>query len=153
MEIKTALAFNGNSTAEYAVLFTNDSQSILRICEKPYPASPGGNKIALKQIRYKILEGTLFIRGTRIYHYDFEHLLYLINTWGPRSLWKIIHKHNDKLVVPFIEEDLVIHRWWWKNKIVKGVDLTDKEVLNWYLSKEEEPYEIATSNFIVREDL
>ena len=66
-------------------------------------------------------------------------------------------KSSTKITINLLNHSLkkifVIHRWWWKNKIVKGVDLTEKDVLQWYLSKEEEPYEVAISNFIVREDL
>jgi hypothetical protein len=160
MEIQKALAFNGISTAHYAVLFQDGE---FRIRTTPYPVLPWRDTISLKDVKYKVLEGTLYIQGTRIYYYNFENLLTLIDTWGPRSLFKITYKrdkpgedlynNNDKLVEPFVEQDLVIHRWWWKNKIIKGVDLTNKEVLNWYLSKVEEPYEVAISNFIVREDL
>lgn len=150
MEISQALDNNRRSTAKYAVI----SGMELTIREEPYyviPNSSWDDSISLKDVEYNIVEGVLYVKGTRIYHYCTSHLLDLINVWGKRCLFKIKHDRNNRLAEPLKEEDIVIKRWWRENKVVRGIDLTYKEVPTWHLLKEEYPYEIAISNFKLRE--
>lgn len=151
MEVQNKLnnrAFDSQSSSPYAVITRNKTGHEVWISDSPYYRVPWSEDISLKNVKYKITEGILYINGMQIYHYNFPNLLDLIEIWGNRSLWTINHKYNDKLVEPFVETDIYIKRWWRKNKKVRGVDLTDKVNIDiWYLSKEENECEIALSNF------
>lgn len=147
MEVQKRLSMNSQSEAKYAVIVRNKTSNEVWLGDEPWHRLPWQEDISLKNVEYNIIEGVLYIKGTQIYYYNFPNILDRILTWGDRSLWTIFKKNNDKLVEPFVETDVYIKRWWWNNKKMRGIDLTDKKVYNWYLSKEENECEVALSNF------
>jgi hypothetical protein len=93
----------------------------------------------------------LYIKGTQRFYYKFLEICQPIDIRDNRYLYKIDYKRNDMLVVPFVEQDLIIKRWWGKTETAKGIDLTGQKVTIWHLSKEEIPVELAMSNFTLKE--
>jgi hypothetical protein len=150
MEITNALRYSCPSKVDFAVILLKTNE--VRILTHEWPAEPWEyDEVALKDVQYKIFDSVFYIKGTQRFHYKFSHICEPIDIFSERSLYKIRHKYDDKLVVPFVEQDLIIKRWWGKPKTVKGIDLTDQEVMKWYLSKEEIPVEFAISNFTLKE--
>jgi hypothetical protein len=149
MEIEKALSYNSHSEAKYASLHTHKGLSIFRTRTEPYCVSNSGwdDTIALKDVKYIVLEGVLYIKGTVIFHYMLGRVLVPVKG----LIWRINHEINDKLVVPLKgEEDIIIRKFLFFKKTIKGIDLNKadmKQFTPWLLSKEEHPYEIALSNF------
>jgi hypothetical protein len=150
MEISTLLE-KKRWTADFAYLNKENREFIIK--KDPYPALPWQNSdISLKDVKYKIYEGVLYIKGTRIYYYNIPNLFLDFDSWGSTEpYYEICKLNNDKLVTPFIETDIYVKRWLLPNKWVKGVDLRDPNILKWHLAKQEDPFEFAMSSFKLRE--
>lgn len=160
MEVRKALAlFDTHSTAKYALVYANDNGRILvKVLDEPYKVSGLGydDTIALKDVQYRIMDGVLFLRGTKIIHYTLSQIVEIVTPWGKRNVWKISnHERNDNLVEPFKETDVVLRKWIFFKKTIKAIDMDDisnvRKLQGWYLSKEEELYEAAFANFTLRE--
>lgn len=156
MKIENALSNFNRWNAKFASLHTYEGNTTVKILDAPCYVSGRGwdNTIALKDVEYNVLDGILYIKGTRIYHYKLGTILEPVTLWSKRQVWKINHKYNDKLVEPFIETDVVIPKWLIFKKTIKGIDFEKtnlKELKEWYLSKEEFQYEVALSNFTLKE--
>lgn len=149
MKIKKTLA-HVDSSSMNAVIETYKGLTEIKIGKRTdcvLASSNWDKRIALKDITYDIVDGVFYISGTRYFYFSFDDIFKPIYLWGRRSLYTIDETVNSKLVEPFVEEDLIIHRWWWKNKKIKGIDFTDKEIPSYYLIKFNSPYSVAISNF------
>lgn len=147
MEVQNALDPHSYSTADYAVITRNKTSYEVWIGKSPWCRSPESDDVSLKDVKYDIIEGVLYIKGTQIYYYHFDKICTIILTFGSRLLFKINSNINANLVEPFVETDIYIKRWWRKNKKVRGVDLTNIDIKERLLLKKEDPREMALSNF------
>lgn len=148
MEISKMLQSNPYHKANFAFL---DKET----CEFLILKTPSHNlpwrelEISLKDVQYAIINGVLYIKGIRIYFYNFHNIFEVVTTWGSRLLYTIYEERNQKLENPFVAEHIHIKRWWWKNKPFKGFDFTNAglPIYQWFKIKREDPYEIAISSF------
>lgn len=155
MEITKALDHNSRSETKYATLHTCQGVTTFKIRKQLYQVSPRGwdDTIALKDVEYNIIEGVLFLKGTKVYHYSITSILGdLLTSCGKRSIWKLNDEINNRLAVPFEKEEFVIRKFFFFKKRVMAFNLekitsNEGKVDTWYLSKDEYPYEIALSNF------
>ncbi len=149
MEISKALEYNQASKVKYA--FIDGDTNVMKVSNDKefHSSSRYPNDVSLRDVEYVIIEGSLFIRGTRIFHYHFTQLFDLVTIWGERSVYELkSDERNSELETPFEEMDIYIKKWWGKKKI-RGIDFTGilDEFMGWYKLKKEEPFECAISNF------
>jgi hypothetical protein len=152
MEISKMLQSNPSHKAKFAFLDKETCEFL--ILKTPSRNLPWRNlEISLKDVQYAIINGVLYIKGIRIYYYDFDLIFDSVAFWGSRLLYKIHEERNQKLEHPHIANDIYIKKWWWKNKKLKGFDFTVTGLPKdqWFKIKKEDPYEIALSSFKIIE--
>ena len=149
MEIGKVLD-DGASKVKFAY-FDNEVKTFVISNREEFVGSPRfPQDISLKDVEYKIYEGVLYVHGTRIHHFHFNHIFDLATVWSEKFVYMIISEEkNSQLEHPFEVTDVYIKRWWWKPKKIRGIDLTDvnEDYHKWYKRKKEEPFEFAISNF------
>ena len=166
MEIEKKLSYNSRSTAEYVSLSTYKGCTTFKILKEPYYISPNdrwNDTISLKDVEYNIVDGVLFVKGTRIFHHTLGRILGdLITKRNKRSIWKVNDNINNQLVEPFVKEDIVIRKFFFFRKTIKAFDLNRMlskdvvlldEIKTHYLCKFQPQYEVALSNFELIESL
>lgn len=136
--------------ADFARLDKNNNEFIIRK-DTYYVSLWESSNVSLRNVSYKIHEGVLYIKGTRIYFYDLPNLFLDYSSWKKEPYYKIFNENNDKLAIPFVETDIYIKKWWRINKWVKGVDLWGAKIPYWHIAKQEDPFEFAMSSFKLRE--
>ena len=153
MKISEAIVSGNPQHAGYAVL--NEKTGEFRILTSPFKDRKWGDRISLKDVYYTIIEGVLYIKGVRLYYYDFRELFDRVDLWNfTHHLFTINESINSDLETPIVASDVYIKRWWRNNKKIKGIDLTQQEFDNYpdyFKSKDEIPCEYAISSFIVKE--
>ena len=148
MEAQKKLSYSSRSNAKYALIYSGKYGNEIRTSNKhPWCRSDTSSEMSLKDVEYGVIDGILYIKGIQIYYCHIDNIFNVLTTWGDRTLCTINQKYNEKLLYPFIEEDIYIRRWWWKTKKIKGLNITNLNTTKWHLSKVETPCEITFNVF------
>jgi hypothetical protein len=138
--------------------FASLTNGKLRILEEPLQSSVRSDSISLKDGKYRVIDGVLYIEATRLYYEYVPHFAEKVENWGIRDIYLIDQEQLDALENPPTLTEVIIHRWWRNNKKILAYEIpfspaqetTDKK---WFKCKLETPFEYAGSKFVVREDL
>lgn len=148
MEITKVLQYYPSTKSEFAFLDKEIYQ--FTIIDTPSANLPWRSlEVSLKNVTYAIVDAVLYIKGTRIYYYEFHHIFHRAVVYGNRLVYTLNEDRNKNLETPFTPGDVYIKRWWRKNKKIQGFDFTQTGLPDdkWFKLKLEEPYEIAISSF------
>ncbi len=108
------------------------------------------DRISLKDGKYRIEGGVLYIKATRIYFGYLPDYCENQEVWSGRALYWPNERFLASLENPPEVKEVIIKRWWRNNFKFLGIELSvdDKR---WYKFKEEHPFEMAISNFVLNE--
>lgn len=143
-EPRSSLSFG---TFKYA--FLKDSKKLV-LRDNPFAAEKRSDIISLENGNYKIENGVLYIKATRtIWRYLPEYCLDL-TLWSGRVIYFPSERFIAAIENPPIIKEIIIKRWWRKNKKIQGVELSESDP-TWYKEIQTYDYEIAISDFKVVE--
>jgi hypothetical protein len=150
MIIKDLFSNNMSHGCNYAAIDKRDNQ--FYVLNKPFKGGES-NFVCLKDTRYMIKEGVLYIQGTQLFYLHYTQFLEKLELWSLRDIYIVDNEYNYNLLEepPKISE-ITIHRWWRNNKKFHGIEVVNGEDFpHWYKLKREEPFEYAMSSFILEE--
>jgi len=139
--------------------FASLTDGKLRILEEPSQASVRSDSKSLKDGKYRVIDGVLYIQATRLYYEYVPHFAETIQNWGGREIYCIDQEQLDALENPPVLKEVIIHRWWRNNKKFLAYEIPFSPISQemrdkkWFKCKMETPFEYAGSKFVVREDL
>lgn len=108
--------------------------------------------ISLKNGVYRIEEGVLYIKATRIYFGYLPDYCEKEDVWSPRAIYWPDEKFLLSLENPPKVKEVIIKRWWRNNKKIQAIELSEDDP-RWYKAKTEHEFEIAISNFVLNESI
>jgi hypothetical protein len=125
------------------------------ITTKPLECKLESKYVSLKNVQYTIKDSVLYLRGTRLY---FQYLpdvsdliiLYSSKICNDTEVYTISKDKLDLLENPPEIKEITMHRRLLKNKKIMGYELGENDK-RWFKLKLEEPFEIAMSNFLLKE--
>ncbi len=106
--------------------------------------------ISLKDGKYKIINGVLYIKAIRVFWKYLPDYLEKYDTWSCRSIYIPRKNFMESVENPPEIKTVIIKRWWRNNKKIQAIELSDSDP-NWYKVKEECLFEIAIGNFRLNE--
>ena len=122
------------------------------ISEKILKASSTSDTIALKDVKYRLEGGILYIQATQIFHENLSRFATYYETfWAYRNIYIIGERQLELLENPPEIKEVVIKRWWRNNLKFQAYEAPE-DASNWFKLKEERSFEVALSNFKLRED-
>jgi hypothetical protein len=147
MEICNALSYNKPSKASYGLI--HDGLVLILNDPPDYVTIEDTGRIALRNVKYLINDGILYIKGIRIYYCHISEILKPIKHVGNNKFYTILEENNSLIENPFWSQNLSIKKWWGIKKVIKGVDLTglSHDIDSNYKLKQESPYQCAMSYF------
>ena len=132
--------------------FASLNKGDFSVSEKILKASYSSDMIALKDVKYRLEGGILYIQATQIFHENLSRFATYYETfWSCRNIYLIEERQLELLENPPEIKEVVIKRWWRNNLKFQAYEHLE-EVSYWFKLKEERPFEAALSNFKLRED-
>lgn len=114
------------------------------ICDKE------DDSISLKNGKYRLEDGVLFIKATRIYWKYLPYYCEREDCWSTKDIFILKDEFLESLETPPQAKIKVIKRWWRKDIKIKIIEFKEDDP-RWYKAKEEFPFEIAIHNFRLNE--
>ena len=149
----------GRGQFEFASL--NEENGHFYIRNSPSISSIRSSTISLKNGVYKILEGVIYIKATRILYETVDHFAEKLDKWNLSSyIYLMDQEQLDALENPPVLKDIRIKRWLRKDKWIQGYEVPyvgmfeenqTVENMKWFKCKMELPFEYATSRFVLME--
>lgn len=151
MKVERIINYETAFKSKYGHLFLGEDNNILNILDVPTHDNRGESiNYAIKDVEYSIVDGILYIRAKRMEYYYFGQFMEDIDIWSSRSICVITNEsRNQELELPIVPTEIIIKRWWRKNKKIMGIENPER----WHKIKEEKEFEVALSNFIVVEKI
>ncbi len=116
----------------------------------PAICSQRDDLISLKDGKYRIEGGVLYIKATRIYFGYLPDYCEKEDVWSPRAIYWPDEKFLLSLENPPEVKEVIIKRWWRNNKKIQAIELSEDDP-RWYKAKVEHPFEMAIENFRLNE--
>lgn len=157
MIVKNAISSQGDLSGVFK--FASLKNGKLEILEEPSQASVRSDSISLKDGKYRVIDGVLYIQATRLYYDYVPHFAEQVDVWSGREIYCIDQEQLDVLENPPLLKEVIIHRWWRNNKKFLAYEIPFSSISQemrdnkWFKCKMETPFEYAGSKFVVREDL
>lgn len=132
--------------------FASLNKGNFSISEKIRKVSSTSDIIALKDVKYRLEGGILYIQATQIFHETLSRFAtYYPTFFGCRNIYIIGERQLELLENPPEIKEVIIKRWWRNNLKLQAYEHPE-ELSYWFKLKEEHPFEAALSNFKLRED-
>jgi len=137
------------TSGDFEFAFLKDRcELILR--NDPAVCSQRDDLISLKDGKYRIEGGVLYIKATRIYFGYLPNYCEKEDVWSPRAIYWPDEKFLLSLENPPEVKEVIIKRWWRNNKKIQAIELSEDDP-RWYKAKVEHPFEMAIENFRLNE--
>lgn len=132
--------------------FASLNKGNFSVSEKILKASSTSDTISLKDVKYRLEGGILYIQATQIFHENLSRFATYYETFfSCKNIYIIGERQLELLENPPEIKEVVIKRWWRNNLKLQAYEHPE-EASGWFKLKEEHPFEAALSNFKLRED-
>jgi hypothetical protein len=132
---------------EYAAL---DDRCELILKNGPVICDEREDYISLKGGEYRIENGILYIKASRIFWKKISRYCEEVDVFGLRKIYLPNESFQENVENPPEVRTVVIKRWWRNNKKIQAIELFENDPI-WYKQKQEFPFEMAIENFRLNE--
>jgi hypothetical protein len=137
------------TSGSFDYAFLND-RCELALKNDPVICDERDDFISLKDGKYRIENGILYIKAKRIFWKKISRYCEEVDVFGLRKIYLPNESFQENVENPPRVETVIIKRWWRNNKKIQAIELFENDPI-WYKQKQEAIFEIAIENFRLNE--